>query len=88
MFSRAPHREEIRAKSKEIFMGSSKGSSAASIPDPITPAVAKDAQIAESMTGAQQQERQLRRGIGSTYARYNSGAMQEADQNGVKKTLG
>lgn len=69
-------------------MGSSKGSSASSTPDPITPAVAKDAQIAQSMSNAQQQERQLRRGIGSTYARFGTGAMQGSDQNGVKKTLG
>lgn len=66
----------------------SKGSSSYSAPDPITPAVAKDAQIAQNMTSAQQQERQLRRGIGSTYARYGTGAMQSTEQNGVKKTLG
>lgn len=69
-------------------MGSPKSPSVAPTPDPITPAVAKDAQIAESMTGAQQQERSLRRGIGSTYARYGTDAMQEANQNGAKKTLG
>lgn len=76
-------------KSKEFFMGSSKGSSSYQAPEPIiTPAVAKDAQIAQQMTGAQQQERNLRRGIGSTYARYGTGAMQGSDQNGTKKTLG
>lgn len=74
-------------KSKEFYMGSS---SAPSIETPpvVTPAVAKDAQIAQEMTSAQRQERSLRRGIGSTYARYNSGAMQTAEQNGTKKTLG
>lgn len=68
-------------------MGASKGSSYT--PEPvITPAVAKDAQIAQTMSGAQAQERQLRRGIGSTYARFNSGSMQSSEQNGTKKTLG
>lgn len=88
MFSRAPLGEDNRAKSKEIFMGSSKGSSYQPTEPVITPSVAKDAQIAQEMTGAQQQERSLRRGIGSTYARYGTGAMQGADQNGTKKTLG
>lgn len=75
-------------KSKEFFMGSSKGSSYQPSEPVITPAIAKDAQIAQQMTGAQQQERNLRRGIGSTYARYGTGAMQGSDQNGTKKTLG
>lgn len=64
-------------------MGSSKGASYTSPEPVITPAVAKDAQIAQNMSGAQMQERQLRRGIGSTYARYS-----QQDQNGMKKTLG
>lgn len=68
-------------------MGSSKSSSTPATQEVITPAVAKDAQIAQNMTAQQQQERSLRRGIGSTYSRF--GQMQGASaDNGTKKTLG
>jgi hypothetical protein len=73
-------------KKEKNFMGSSKGSSYQSSEPVITPAVAKDAQIAQSMSSAQKQERSLRRGIGSTYARYQGGM--DSAQNGTKKTLG
>ena len=70
-------------------MGSSKGSSSSYKSEPvITPAVAKDAEIAQSMTDAQRQERSLRRGIGSTYQRYNATAPASQEDNGTKKTLG
>jgi hypothetical protein len=69
-------------------MGSSKGSSNVNSEPVITPAVAKDAQIAQSMTTAQGQERALRRGIGSTYQRYNSVAPAGEAGNGSKTTLG
>jgi hypothetical protein len=70
-------------------MGGSKGSSVINSEPVITPAVAKDAQIAQSMRGAQQQERSLRRGIASTYSRFG-GQMQGASENGngLKKSLG
>jgi hypothetical protein len=69
-------------------MGGSKGSTVINSEPVITPAVAKDAQIAQSMRGAQQQERSLRRGIASTYSR--SGQMQGTSENGngLKKSLG
>ena len=70
-------------------MGGSKGSRVINTEPAITPAVAKDAQIAQSMrTAQQQQERSLRRGIASTYSRF--GQMQGASENGngLKKSLG
>ena len=69
-------------------MGGSKGSRVINTEPAITPAVAKDAQIAQSMRTAQQQERSLRRGIASTYSRF--GQMQGASENGngLKKSLG
>jgi hypothetical protein len=71
-------------------MGGSKGSTVINSEPAITPAVAKDAQIAQSMRGAQQQERSLRRGIASTYSRFGGGQMQGASENGngLKKSLG
>jgi hypothetical protein len=68
-------------------MGSSKGSYSS---EPvINPAIAKDAQIAQSMASAQRQERQLRRGVGSTYARYQGdGGAGDVASNGTKQTLG
>lgn len=74
---------------RKAVMGGSKGSRVIT-PEGITPAVAKDAQIAQSMSEAQQQERSLRRGIASTYSRFGAGQMQGTPENGngLKKSLG
>lgn len=70
-------------------MGMGKSSSAAPVQEPtVTPAIAKDADIAHAMGSQQQQERSLRRGIASTYTRF--GQMQTVGDgtNGAKRTLG
>ena len=69
-------------------MGGSKGSGVINTEPVITPAVAKDAQIAQSMRGAQQQERSLRRGIASTYSRFGQMQGTSENGNGLKKSLG
>ena len=50
-------------------MGSSKSASISQEPT-VTPAVAKDAQMAQNMSEQQSQARALRRGIGATYTRF------------------
>jgi hypothetical protein len=66
-------------------MGSSKSASISQEPI-VTPAVAKDAQMAQNMIGQQSQARALRRGIGATYTRFNQ--IQDNSTTGAKTTLG
>lgn len=71
-------------------MGMGKSSSAAPVQETptVTPAIAKDADIAHAMGSQQQQERSLRRGIASTYTRFGQMQAVSDSTNGAKRTLG